>query len=235
MVLSLLLQGESGSSASSDWELALKPGSLRLWRQDSLCHPHPRGSLPQTERNHSSSLAWVGVGWGESLFSSPQLILEQEKWWCPLPTARPELAGGNHNCVTCAAALADVSTAKHGKVSFPESRKNTYPKHPLQLYQWWRGAWPTGRIGHSYGQTSFSFECNHCEKYHAARSPSRDWLYSQGSLGPLGLLDVWTWPTEQSHMKETIIREREPMVLTLKATLQGTSIHPKCFLQGKAG
>lgn len=176
MVLSLLLQGESRSLASSDWALELKPGSLWLWRQDSLCRPHPRGSLPQTEWNHLSSLAWVGVRWGESLFSSPQLILEQEKWWCPLPTVRPEPVGGNHNCVTCVAALADVSAAKHGKVSFPESRKNTYPKHPLPLYQWWRGARPTGRIRHSCGQTSFSFGCNHCEKYHPARSPSRYWL-----------------------------------------------------------
>lgn len=176
MVLSLLLQGESRSLASSDWALELKPGSLWLWRQDSLCRPHPRGSLPQTEWNHFSSLAWVGVHWGESLFSSPQLILEQEKWWCPLPTVRPEPTGGNHNCVTCVAASADVSTAKHGKVSFPESRKNTYPKHPLPLYQWWRGARPTGRIRHSCGQTSFSFGCNHCEENHPARSPSRYWF-----------------------------------------------------------
>lgn len=68
--------------------LTVKPGSIL-----SLTS-HPILPTDMMEPLLFSSLVWGGVR--ESLFSSLQLILEQEKRSCPLPMVRLEIAGEKH-------------------------------------------------------------------------------------------------------------------------------------------
>jgi hypothetical protein len=64
----------------------------------------------------------------ESLFSSLQLNLEQEKGSSPLLMVRPELAG-KAQIVQCEQLLRQMCPQLNMvQVSFPEWRKNTYPK-----------------------------------------------------------------------------------------------------------
>lgn len=69
--------------------LAMKPESI--WSPSSHCIP------AQMVGPLFSSLGVGGSAW--SLLSSPQFILEQEKWSCSLPMVRPELAG--KKCKLC--------------------------------------------------------------------------------------------------------------------------------------
>lgn len=159
-------------------------------------------------------------GMGGVYFHHWSSIFEQEKGWCPLPTVRPELVGESHDCVTRAAASADVSTAKHGWSFISRVKKEHLS--PTTLPKVCGGDelcagldTPTGRL-HSHW-TAMTFPSP------IRQTPIQPLAPGARVLGSSGLMNMAHRTVIQ--VRENHKRKREPVTLRWKKALEETLSH----------